>query len=170
VLAAFRSAFLGAAIFAGAAVVAGMLAIMLWVPLRPDHDLGDWLWFVVRAGISAAISAALSFVLLKWLGWRLSRRPLLARAALLGSAAVLGSHLLVGLVFALLFLPESFVQPHWRFDFTSDIVWTSVMVSFFSAFWIFVTLPLGVATAFLVESLEARLMAGSAGDQAEAVE
>jgi len=133
-----------------------MLAMMIWFPLRPDPELAGWLWSIAMTGTAAGISAGLSFGVLNWLGWRLSRGPLLARAALLGCTTVLGSHLLVGLVYALLLLPESFAQPHRKFDFISYIFSTWVLVSFFSALWMFVTLPLGVAVAMLVEWLERR--------------
>lgn len=154
--AATRTTYLGAAIFAGAAALAGMLAILVWFPPRPDRELGVWLWLIVRTGIAAGVSAALSFALLNWMGWRLRRGPLPVRAALLGAATVAGSHLLIGVASALLILAEAMVMPHWSFDFVRDIMMVSFFVSLYSAFWLLITLPVGIAAAGLVEWLEQR--------------
>src|SRR3546814_4529977 len=97
--------------------------------------------------MAAGISASLSFALLDWMGWRLRRGHLLARAALLGTATVVSSHLLIGIVSVLLILVENAVQSDLRFDFTRDIVEVSFFVSLYSAFWLLVTVPLGIATA-----------------------
>lgn len=50
------------------------------------------------------------------------------------------------------------------------ILIVSFFVSLFSFFWILVTVPLGIATAFLVESLKSRLVANKGDDQAKAAE
>src|SRR3546814_1583607 len=55
--------------------------MLIWFPPGPDRELGVWLWLIVRTGMAAGISAALSFALLDWMGWRLRRGHLLARAA-----------------------------------------------------------------------------------------
>src|SRR3546814_19202958 len=90
--------------------------MLIWFPPGPDRELGVWLWLIVRTGMAAGISAALSFALLDWMGWRLRRGHLLARAALLGTATVVSSHLLIGIVSVLLILVENAVQSDLRFD------------------------------------------------------
>ena len=50
------------------------------------------------------------------------------------------------------------------------ILIVSFFVSLFSFFWILVTVPLGIATAFLVESLKSRLVANKGDDQVKAAE
>jgi hypothetical protein len=168
--AASRYTYLGAAIFAGAAAIAGMLAIAVGFPLRPDAQVGIWLWSVARAGLASGLSAAISFALLSWAGWRLRSRSAFARAALLGTITVIGAHLLVGLVSGLLMMAETVVFLNSSANGADTILIVSFFVSLFSFFWILVTVPLGIATAFLVESLKSRLVANKGDDQVKAAE
>ena len=156
-MAAFRTGYLGAAVFALVAAVGSLIVMLVQFPPYPDTPLLGWVWFVSRASIAAGISAALSFGLLNWMGWRLRRGPLLVRALILGTATVVGSHLLVGSLHGLLVLAESAITTELIFSFGLATIGQWIGVTVYSVLLgVFYTVPLGIAAAVLVEILERR--------------
>jgi len=166
--AASRYTYLGAAIFAGAAVVASLVVLLPFFPPHLDYPLGATVQKLASMSIAAGISAALSFALLNGLGWQPRRNSLMLRATLLGTLVVAGAHLLIGVMIALMALIAAAISP--QFEFSRDVVTVSIVTAVFGVYYgLYITVPLGVAAAILFEWLEQRLTLAR-GNRAEVVE
>ena len=165
--AALRSAYLGAAIFAGAAVVATLLA--LWHVKYLEklvQSFEGWLTLLVFC-LAAVLATTLSFALFNWIEWRLTRGPLVLRALLFGPFVTVVSHLIYGFFYLPLFeaLPGAGLNLGWRGTFEFAVIFGFQTLPYS----IQITLPVGIVAALLFECLERRL-ASHTGDQAKAAE
>mgnify|MGYP003571189166 CR=1 FL=1 len=160
--AASRNAFLGAAIFAGAAVAAALAAMLIHGVPHPDRSLSETLAIQLNFSLAASIAAALSYFMVWRFGWRLRCEPLLGRALIVGCSTVMIGHLLIGLVYGFLLLVESFVLPDpplWTRGLNFLVLGMGIFVA---AYGWYLTLPLGIAAAALAEWLERRQEATAA--------
>jgi len=155
--AASKYVYWGAAIFAGAAVVAALAATLIHDSPHPSRPLSDVLWFRSWWSASAGLSAALSFALVRAVGRHLGLEPLWGRAAILGLSTVALGHLFVGVVAFVLFLVGSLIWLGPSLWAPNEIFVVVLGVGFFSAVYgRYVTLPLGIAAAAFLEWLERR--------------
>jgi hypothetical protein len=162
VAAVSRPVYLGAVVFASAAVVATLTAMLMHGVPHPDSSLSKVIWIRSTWSLAAGISAALSFAAVSRFDWRLRCEPLLGRALIVGCSTVAVAHLLIGIVYGsmLLLVRATFPEtPFWADgDFLYDVIGMSVFPAVYG--W-YVTLPLGIAAAALVEWLERRREAAS---------
>jgi len=153
--AASRTTYLGAAIFAVAAVAATLVILpSMSVDLGRENAPATKILPLTMMGSAAGISAALAFWALDRLGWRLRRSAFLMRTTVLGSSTVVASHFLFGAVIALLWSFESAVTS--GVILNGDIVLVALAAGAWSFYFLPVTLPLGIAAAVFVEWLEGR--------------
>ena len=155
--AASRITYQGAAIFAGAAVVATLAAMLVHSVPHPDYSLSEAIWIRSTWSLAAGISAALAFLLIRRFDWRLRCEPLLGRALVVGCSTVAVAHLLIGVVFSSILLLARPIFPETPFWAGGDLLFHLIGMSIFSVVyaWYF-TLPLGITAAGLVERLERR--------------
>lgn len=156
-VAASRMTYLGAAIFAGAAAVAALAAMLIHGAPHPDFSLSETIWIRSIWSLAAGISAALSFAAVRRFDWRSRCEPLLGRALVVGCSTVAVAHLLIGVIYSAMLLLVRVTLPDTSFWSGGNFLYGIVGMSVFSAVygW-YVTLPLGIAAAALVELLERR--------------
>lgn len=154
--AASRSACLGAAIFAAAAIVATLVAMLIHGVPHPDRSLSETLAIRLNFSLAAGIAAALSYLVVWRFGWRLRCEPLWGRAFVVGCSTVVIGHLLIGVVYGSLLLIVNVVlpdPPFWARGLNFYVLGMGILVV---AYGWYLTLPLGIAAAALVEWLERR--------------
>ncbi|WP_420348995.1 hypothetical protein [Pelagibius sp.] len=164
------SAYLGAAVFAGAAVIAALAAMVAHGVPHPDYGLSETIWIRSILCLSAGISAALSFILVRRFNWRLRCEPLWGRALVVCGSTLAVAHLLIGVVFSSMILLVRMTLPETPFWASGEILYDLILTGFLAAVfgWYF-TLPGGFAAALLLEWLEMRQSRPPSG-RAKAVE
>ena len=166
--AASGNAYLGAAIFAGAAVVTALAAMLIHDIPHPSRPLSTVWWERAWWSASAGLSAALSFLLVRAFDWRLRLEPLWGRALVVGLSTVAVGHLLIGIVAFGLLHVRALVWFGSSSPAANEVIVFVFGVSVFSVVkgWYF-TLPLGIAAAALEEVLERRREAVAEAKAAE---
>ncbi|MEO3429169.1 hypothetical protein AAFN88_09955 [Pelagibius sp. CAU 1746] len=157
-----RSVFLGAAIFAGAAVIAVLAAMVLHGIPHSGRSFSEALAIRLTFSLAAGIAAAISYVVVWSFGWRLRCEPLLGRALVAGCSTVVIEHLLIGGSYGFLLLIVNIVLPNppfWARGLNFSVLGMGILVA---AYGWYLTLPLGIAAAAIVEWLERRREAAAA--------
>jgi hypothetical protein len=157
-----RSTCLGAAIFAGAAVLTALAAMLVHSVPHPDYSISETIWIRSTLSLAAGVSAALSFLMIRRFDWRMRCELLLGRALVVGCSTVAVAHLLIGVVYSSMLLLMRVILPETPFWAGGKLLYHLIGMSFFSVVysWCF-TLPLGIAAAALAEWLERRREAGA---------
>ncbi|WP_340118352.1 hypothetical protein [Pelagibius sp. 7325] len=160
--AASRMTYLGAAFFAGAAGVAALAAMVVHDVPHPDNSFSETIWVRSFFALAAILSAVVAFFVSRYFDWRLRCEPLFGRAFVVGGSTVVIAHLLIGAVCQVLLGVLNLVWPEQSlFGRGGDLLSALGMSVFSVVYGWYLTLPLGIAAAALVEWLVRRREAAS---------